>query len=656
MTAGLIALLFSCSPAGIWQQDVRGFVDDGLSLVTMESHRLSRQGETAPLPRAIPDQPHTLRITLRNPRDFDLVVTLEVGDQGLFSAEPQLVAVDNRLLEVHFHPREDARDHQLAFRIDLRAPEIGRTFPSLEISLDCRYPDSDITVDIDLATPGSHGLVLTPNPLEAVQGQSVTVGLAGGSPLAGGSDWRWYLQGDVIAGQTGASLNLETADLLGDYNLGVSVVYEGVSYSGDAVIRVRQSDLSTCTVWYDASGGTGAPAESDHASGDTVTVGAAPSRSGYDFLGWQSDDIPPAPGGLHQPGDTFTMPPRSVWFTALWEAQEPADITVDIDLATPGSHGLVLTPNPLEAVQGQSVTVGLAGGSPLAGGSDWRWYLQGDVIAGQTGASLNLETADLLGDYNLGVSVVYEGVSYSGDAVIRVRQSDLSTCTVWYDSVGGTGAPAESDHASGDTVTVGAAPSRSGYDFLGWQSDDIPPAPGGLHQPGDTFTMPGNHVLFRASWEPDLLPVENLQGSANHVSQTLSLTWTDPDSPALEGIQVTWGPTGGSENGSFSVAPGAGSALIAGVTEPGVYHISVRAIYEGGGEAPEQTVQIQRVDYDNYSVGVIGPAGGVIFYEHDNPASAGWRFLEAAPRGWYGPVEDPRYEWIGGGNINPLMA
>ncbi|WP_181015606.1 InlB B-repeat-containing protein, partial [Alkalispirochaeta sphaeroplastigenens] len=261
---------------------------------------------------------------------------------------------------------------------------------------------ADVTVTIDPETPGAFGLVLTPNPLEVVRGNSVTVGLAGGSPLAGGSDWQWYLQGEVLAGQSGSSLTLGTADLLGDYNLGVSVVYQGVLYSGDAVIRVSEGDLSTYTVWYDAAGGTAAPPESEHAPGDTVSLGAEPSRAGYDFLGWQSDDIPPGsePGGLHQSGGTFTMPPRSVWFTARWEQQDPADVTVTIDLETPGAFGLVLTPNPLEVVRGNSVTVGLAGGSPLAGGSDWQWYLQGEVLAGQSGSSLTLGTADLLGDYN----------------------------------------------------------------------------------------------------------------------------------------------------------------------------------------------------------------------------------------------------------------
>ncbi len=38
----------------------------------------------------------------------------------------------------------------------------------------------------------------------------------------------------------------------------------------------------------------------------------------------------------------------------------------------------------------------------------------------------------------------------------------------------------------------------------------------------------------------------------------------------------------------------------------------------------------------------IGPAGGYIFYENDNYLIDGWRYLEAAPMGWYKNIND---EW-----------
>lgn len=39
----------------------------------------------------------------------------------------------------------------------------------------------------------------------------------------------------------------------------------------------------------------------------------------------------------------------------------------------------------------------------------------------------------------------------------------------------------------------------------------------------------------------------------------------------------------------------------------------------------------------------IGPAGGFVFYENPNHEKDGWRYLEAAPAGWSGETEDPRY-------------
>jgi hypothetical protein len=44
-----------------------------------------------------------------------------------------------------------------------------------------------------------------------------------------------------------------------------------------------------------------------------------------------------------------------------------------------------------------------------------------------------------------------------------------------------------------------------------------------------------------------------------------------------------------------------------------------------------------------YSVGDIGPSGGYVFYENPNYTTDGWRYLEAAPAGWSGGSEDPRY-------------
>ncbi len=45
-----------------------------------------------------------------------------------------------------------------------------------------------------------------------------------------------------------------------------------------------------------------------------------------------------------------------------------------------------------------------------------------------------------------------------------------------------------------------------------------------------------------------------------------------------------------------------------------------------------------------YEVGDAGPAGGIIFYDKGF-YSYNWRYLEAAPQGWYTGGDDPDFEW-----------
>ncbi len=50
--------------------------------------------------------------------------------------------------------------------------------------------------------------------------------------------------------------------------------------------------------------------------------------------------------------------------------------------------------------------------------------------------------------------------------------------------------------------------------------------------------------------------------------------------------------------------------------------------------------------YANWVFNVFsGLAGGTVFYENPNWESESWRYLEAAPDGWYGGASDPRFQW-----------
>jgi uncharacterized repeat protein (TIGR02543 family) len=80
---------------------------------------------------------------------------------------------------------------------------------------------------------------------------------------------------------------------------------------------------------------------------------------------------------------------------------------------------------------------------------------------------------------------------------------------------------AASRFTSGASVTVGAAPTRSGYTFSGWASSQ-----GGTLQPGATFVMPAANVTFTATWEVLTVTV------APEPGQTANQTPSSPNSPA----------------------------------------------------------------------------------------------------------------------------
>lgn len=60
---------------------------------------------------------------------------------------------------------------------------------------------------------------------------------------------------------------------------------------------------------------------------------------------------------------------------------------------------------------------------------------------------------------------------------------------------------------------------------------------------------------------------------------------------------------------------------------------------------------ILHAKWEEKSVGDNGPAGGLIFYDKGK-YSDGWRYLEAAPYGWYNGEDDPRFQWGARGKYN----
>jgi uncharacterized repeat protein (TIGR02543 family) len=100
----------------------------------------------------------------------------------------------------------------------------------------------------------------------------------------------------------------------------------GGTYTDNASITLyavwSEDGPTTYSVWYNANGGTGAPASQTKTHGVPLTLRTGvPTREDYDFLGWGTS--PTATSPTYQPGGTYTAN-SSVTLYAVWSGIVPA--------------------------------------------------------------------------------------------------------------------------------------------------------------------------------------------------------------------------------------------------------------------------------------------------------------------------------------------
>lgn len=112
-------------------------------------------------------------------------------------------------------------------------------------------------------------------------------------------------------------------------------------YTGDADSPTNTVTLyavwqhQTAYVYYNANGGTGAPATQSHWAGYSVTLSATtPTRAGYDFLGWATSASATTP--QYQPNTSYALY-NTVTLYAVWKA------SVSTLTASNGTMGTAMT-------------------------------------------------------------------------------------------------------------------------------------------------------------------------------------------------------------------------------------------------------------------------------------------------------------------------
>jgi uncharacterized repeat protein (TIGR02543 family) len=228
-------------------------------------------------------------------------------------------------------------------------------------------------------------------------------------------------------------------------------------------------------VTYEEHGGTTVP-DATFVSGGTVTLPAKPTRTGYTFDGWFT-----AQTGGTEYGATSTPPDGNLVVHAQW-TRDPFTVTYQ-------EHGGT-TVSDSEFVSGGTVT--LPARPTRAGYTFDGWFTE------QTGGTKYGATS----------------TPPDGNLVVHAQWTQISANTVFtvtYEEYGGTTVP-NATFLSGGTVTLPPAPTRAGYTFDGW------------------FTEQTDGTMFNASFSP---PAENLVVHAQWTQIPFAVTFEEHGGTAV---------------------------------------------------------------------------------------------------------------------------
>ena len=239
-------------------------------------------------------------------------------------------------------------------------------------------------------------------------------------------------------------------------------------------------------VLYDANGGS-ATVPTDGASyfaDDTVTAlfSPAPTRSGFNFLGWATTSDATTATYTEGGTESFTMGASDVTLYAVWDPIEYA-----VSYNANGGIGPVPTDSTIYYMH-DTATVLFTPAPTRSGYNFLGWATTSDATtATYTEGGTESFT---MGVNDVTLYAVWEAIDYS----------------VTYDANGGIG-PVPTDSALyhiEDTVTVlfTPAPTRLGFNFVGWSTNIEAATPMYATSGTTTFEMGASDVTLYAVWDP----------------------------------------------------------------------------------------------------------------------------------------------------------
>lgn len=256
-----------------------------------------------------------------------------------------------------------------------------------------------------------------------------------------------------------------------------SVNGSGQGYTSSAAFVMPASDttlyaqwtLNTYSVSYNANGGSGAPTSQQTDGGGNVTVpNTTPARPGYTFNGWNTVA---AGGGTSRAINATFAPGGNLVLYAQWTANNIV-LSYNINLGT-GT-----TPSSYTGLYGTSIQLEGSGGFTKANAVFVSWNTAAD------GSGTNYQADEpnyALPTSSLTLYAIWSGTNFA----------------IEYKPNGGANAPGTQYATPGNNVLLAPSePSRSGYDFSGWQEVST----GNVYSAGAPITMPTSNVVLVARW------------------------------------------------------------------------------------------------------------------------------------------------------------
>lgn len=402
---------------------------------------------------------------------------------------------------VNYADGTNLKDNGITYRVpDAANPDTQFTMPAGDVTLEAQWVKSEHTVTY---LDGATGLTGTVTGMPTTNPQTyeslVTVTVANPPALYGYTFKGWLVTAntdsaadpELVVGTT-TFRNPDDATQLTTFTMP----------DGDVTLTALWEPITGLNVYYKPGvtddSVTNMPDDASNlAALSTYTVDTKlPVRDGYNFKGWVvtatgdsravADQNPAIGARFLNPEDpdtltSFTMPDGDVTLTALWEP------TFVVIYDANGGMNAPTDSNRYE--EDEEVTV--ASGTPTRHGHTFAGWLVTDDASNELDKGTTFNAGDT---FDMPANNVTLTAQWRANAWNVYYKSEGTPSNMPSDQIGVT---------TGTTVTVGGTPVREGYIFKGWSGL------GTTYQPGDTFTMPDNHVTLTAIWEevpPEVIP------------------------------------------------------------------------------------------------------------------------------------------------------